>query len=764
MRVVTSQRVWLQDELGREIYVILRMLRHVIRSFSDSSIQREILTHRGREPLLKMLGSIEPPLLHPRTAAAILTAAKASSSSTSSARKKILHSLSYLKPESSQDLRAFTVVGLARTIVAICQKLGADATLALSSVVQAVNAFLTRCSVVYAELEISNFQWAIASEIVSELCVPLRSLLGRELFDKHFGIVQNSSVLQLLLLPLGGERGDLDSRRSFNNTLGRNPSMRQRIYPHDPTGDADQQQQMTRTMPVRRPHSDCAASAPSEAATSPELIRFAYRTVCLNAVKATSFGGVPMELLHQPELGQEILHTQEERRKRKASWSATLQRSSGDLVWLRGLVRHPFTPRATADPSGDPNGGHTSNRPPVLLPSTSLNSASRRPIGSSWFFQGEIHHSFKAHSSGIRTLSVDDDEEVVFSGSKHGMCRVWRLSNPTQTQAAVQMDGPALWVRSAQDGTHAVAAEPACVHIWDIRTSQTKVKLPFADESVQALGLMRVAPTFCHHVRPHTMGLAGGGGSGRSGLGGDTAADSVRVAASAMLAYADVVVATSRKVVSVDLRCGPRIVTDWRVDSRENAALASLTIVVPLADGQSGGRAAALLAVGTAHGLATLLDPRTGRHVSRWQALESKIIKMVQFSASQILVVGADKEARVWQLQPNVTQNPRLVLMVSGLPEGLREPQVTVQTYADCTVMYVANGAKVFTLRLPDEPDAAARAWDVPAARVDIWPLVESINGGKLTKSRMMAPTIALLPMRQMLLLGADDGSLRMVL
>lgn len=748
-----------QDELGREIYVILRMLRHVVRSLCDASIQREILNHRGREPLLEMLGSIEPPLLHPRTAAAILAAAKAASNSTSSARKKILHSLSYLKPESSQDLRAFTVVGLARTIVSICQKLGADATLAMPSVVQAVNTFLTRCSVVYAEVEISNFQWAIASEIVSELCVPLRSLLGRELFDKHFGVVQSSSVLQLLLLPLGGERGDLDSRRSFSNATGRTPSMRQRIYPHDSSGDAEQQQ-LTRTMPVRRPQSDSAVSSPSEPATSPELTRFGYRTVCLNAVKATSFGDVPMELLHQPELGQDILHTQEERRKRKASWSATLQRSPGDLVWLRGLVRQPFTARATADPSGDPNGGLASNRPPVLLPSAAVGSAARRPMGSSWLFQGEIHHSFKAHSSGIRTLSVDDDEELVFSGSKHGMCRVWRLSNPTQTQAAVQMDGPALWVRSAQDGTHAIAAEPACVHVWDVRTSQTKVKLPFADESVQALGLMRVTPTFCHHVRPHTMGL----GSGRSGLGGDAAADSVRVAASAMLAYADVVVATSRKVLSVDLRCGPRIVADWRVDSRENAALASLTMVVPLADDQSGGRAAALLAVGTTHGLVTLLDPRTGRHVGRWQALESKIVKLVQFSASQILVVGADKEARVWQLQPNVTQTPRLVLVVSGLPEGLREPQVTVQTYADRTVMYIANGAKVLTMRLPDEPDAAIRAWDVPAARVDVWPLVESNNGSKLTKSRIMAPAIALLPMRQMLLLGADDGSLRMVL
>lgn len=701
----------LQEDLGREVYVTLRILRHVVRNSSEASVQSEFLDRKGAG-LIAMLDAVEPPFLHPRTAAAITAAATSSTLADSAAKQSILRSLSFMKRENHRNLRAFIAVGLARTIVALCQKIGPAATTSAASLVQGINKFLTRCGAVYSELEVSNFQWHVASEVVSEFCIPLRNLLGRDAFAKHFPVVHSSTVLQLLLLPIGG--------------IDRNAGVQLDVP------DA-QQSSSSSALLVDKERTCPDETLRAIARCSPDLLHFAYRATRLNAVRAPSFLQIPRSRLNPnlQDLNDEIFRVQESRRRRQAALalSTPTQRLAADSAWLRALVKRPFTGKQAASEQ------QTADAAAVTL-------SSRSAFFESWAFAGEIWHSIKAHSSSVRCVSVDLDEELVLSGSKSGSCRAWRLaSHPCHAQAAVHASAPILAVQNAMDGVHALALEAACVHVWDIRTSQVRVKLPFPDESAVALTLLRTLPA----PHPHVAGSPFG--------------------ASATLGDADFAVATTRKAVCVDLRAGPRVVADWRVDMHDAAVITALaTLFSPSS------RSDAFIAAGTATGAVIAIDRRTGRHVAKWQALDgSRVVKLAQISPSQLLVVGADREARVWHIARLAT--PRVQLAVLGVPEGVRESQVAVQAFADMVVLYAASANKLLAARLPSERDAAESLGDaaVPSVRMETWPLLEPAVASplslaaKLGKSKVAAQSVCVLPLRRVVVLGSDDGFLKCV-
>lgn len=776
-----------QDDLGREIYVILRILRHVVRNLSEAHVQDELLNRKGKN-LVDMLDAVEPPFLHPQTAAAIIAAATTSSPGSVAGsheataldmqslsrnvnpmKRNILRSLSVMKKENHRDLRAFIAVGLARTIVAVCQRIGPDATANATSLVQAVNKFLTRCSVVYSELEVSNFQWHLASETVSEFCVPLRNLLGKELFVKLFPVVQSSSVIQLLLLPIGGADNTTQVLSALDDRLG--PSHQRHLSHHNSEEYKDDGDLVSSS------NNTTSAGVPIDAEWSctdeklklisryqPDLVRFAYRTTRLYSVKATSFLQIPLNRLHQSaqDLNDELFQVQEARRKRSAATTTSafspstsfLQRAAFDSAWLRPLTKRPFSSKALGEDGGanavGASGGPSRHLLSMTTATTMAPGSGRNGIVESWAFTSEIRNSIKAHSSSIRTMSVDFDEEILLSGSKNGSCRAWRLaSHPCHTQAAIQTSSPLLAVQSVMDGVHAIALEASCVHVWDIRTSQVRVKLPFIDDSVNSVTLLRASPL--HHPPGVTL--------------------SSTFSASATLGSADFAVSTTRKVICVDLRAGPRVVADWRVDVRDAINISTLATVFSA----SSSRSQACIAAGTTSGTVIFIDRRTGKHMAKWHALDGKVAKLVQISPSQLLVVGVEREARVWNI--TALDRPRVQLLVTGIPEGVRESQVAVQSYADMSVLYVSSGAKMHATRLTSESDAlrSTGANDaVPTIRMEAWNLMESAASSsslslsaastKLSKSKVSAQSICVLPLRRLIILGSDDGVLKCVI
>lgn len=762
--------------------MILRILRHVVRNLSEVYVQDELLNRKGKN-LVDMLDTVEPPFLHPRTAAAIIAAATSSSSAdvmgshkanhrdmqslsrnVNPMKRSILRSLVVMKKENHRDLRAFTAVGLARTIVAVCQRIGPDATVNATSLVQAVNKFLTRCSVVYSELEVSNFQWHLASEVVSEFCVPLRNLLGKEMFVKYFPVVQRCSVLQLLLLPIG----DVDNSSHVLSTLDDRlaPSHRGQLSHHESVEYQDESDLSSRTtVPIDTEWTCTDKKLKSISRYPQDLVRFAYRTTRLNSVKATSFLQIPLNRLQQQnaqDLNDEVFQVQESRRKRSAalsnafSLSSPAQRMGFDSAWLRPLTKRPFSSKAAAGEDGGANtvsGGGGSRH--FLPPTASMAPRSgRNGILASWAFTSEIRSSIKAHSSSIRTMSVDLDEEILLSGSKNGSCRAWRLaSHPCYAQAAIQTNSPVLAVQSVMDGTHAIALEASCVHVWDLRTSQVRVKLPFIDDNVNSVTLLRTLPSLYHsHAGLPNISSFGD--------------------ASATLGSADFAVSTTRKVVCVDLRAGPRVVADWRVDVRDAINISTLATVFSATTSRS----QACIAAGTTNGTVILIDRRTGKHLVKWQALDGKIAKLVQVSPSQLLVVGVEREARVWNIA--ALDKPRAQLIVSGFPEGIRESQVAVQTYADMSVLYITSGSKMFATRLTSESDAlrsSSTGVTVPTVRMEAWNLMETAVSSsssssslsaitKLSKSKVSSQSICVLPLRRLIVVGSEDGFLKCVI
>ncbi|TDH72654.1 hypothetical protein CCR75_007447 [Bremia lactucae] len=718
------------EELGREIYVLLRMLRHVVRTLNDPTALHDLLSRRARSNLMDLLAQTSPPFLSPRVATAVIAAATASKrhfndslppTKTSRFTKKVLQSFNGLKDADHRNLRAFTVVGLSRTIAAVCQKLGPDAVVSDSTVVNGLNRFLKRCSDVYAELEVSNFQWDLASELMSELCVPLRLVLGKEMFSRTFPIVAGSSVLQLLLLPLGNPEAsgrNHEARSSsrhlsaLDDRLGKSQQMLL-----NPDERADQIR--TEDEPTLKNtwfHTDTVT--PEEYTTyPPELLRTAYHAVRLHAVRATSFLRIPSTLLvgsgstathWESALNNELICLQEARRERKVGTSAD-ERPNADAVWLRPRVVQPFDTRYE-----------------------DLNTTAS-PLKTSWALVAEIRQSLKAHSSAISCTSVDLEEEIVLTGSRHGSCRVWRLSDhPMQARAAASITmkdtRPVLAVarvgsayrRGAMevDGGMAVAASASCVLLWDLSTSQMRMRLPFS-ATLEPIVAMTIA----------TSGI-------------------------------NVAVATAHRVLGIDARGGPRVVAEWGADP---AGLASLLPHLSLTAMTSFLDTVAYLVLGTSTGYIVLLDSRTGRYVIKWQALEAgaRIVHVVQISKSQLLVLGAEKEARVWRMELQTAKPPQLRMTITGVPEGVCAAQVTVQSGADTSVLYVAFGARVYCALLPMEPRAVVLIQPPVMKRMEVWQLSEPGGASRSSRSRVVAQSVAVLPLRQLLLLGTDDGCLK---
>ncbi|KAL3672867.1 hypothetical protein V7S43_002169 [Phytophthora oleae] len=751
------------EELGREIYVLLRILRHVVRTLNDPASLQDLLSRRARSNLMELLAQASPPFLHPRMATAVIAAATASSqpaesirstssgTTTSSAKKKVLRSLNFMKDADHRNLRAFTVVGLSRTIVAVCQKLGAEAIVTDSAVVGGINRFLKRCSDVYAELEVSNFQWDLASELVSELCVPLRTLLGKELFNRNFPIVAGSSVLQLLLLPISSTAGMDDTAvgglgskvastdrnlSALDDRLARSQiQLRRRpLTEEEGDGEDDADDEIDGSG-----HVSVTSTPEHEDPTTypPELLRFAYHAVRLHSVRATSFLRVPSALLMgsgkkaaqwETALSKELLLVQEAHRQRKVVSAALApERAGADAIWLRPRVRQPFEARREEGIPHVPTGGY---------------EGGGGILGTSWALSAEIRQSIKAHSSLVRCVSVDADEELLLTGSRHGSCRVWRLAgHPVQARASAPTElsdnRPILSVartgragalaRGGRSGAGeadgmAAAASASGVMLWDLRTSQMRMRLPFSATSEPVVSM--------------------------------TTSTSV----------VDVAVATARRVVCLDVRTGPRVVAEWHADaagigSSSIAAGLSLAAVASFVDGT------AYIALGTASGRVVLLDSRTGRQAARWQALEAgaRVIHLVQISASQLLVVGADKEARVWRVMLRSHGHPQLRMTITGVPEGICSSQISVHSAADIAVLYVANSARIHCVQLPTEPRAVVSVQAAVAVRMESWQLTEPGGASKNNKSRVVAHGVAVLPLRQLVLLGAEDGCLKCV-
>ncbi|CAN0352284.1 unnamed protein product [Phaeothamnion confervicola] len=163
------------------------------------------------------------------------------------------------------------------------------------------------------------------------------------------------------------------------------------------------------------------------------------------------------------------------------------------------------------------------------------------------------------------------------------------------------------------------------------------------------------------------------------------------------------------------------------------------------------------VAAGTSDGQVAVLDRRNGRLVWLWRAHSGAVIRLFVTDRNRLLTMGADRCAIVWDLaRSSIT--PLRVSTLRGLPDrGGMPPNAAAAARlnpggAGETVLFAISRHKILASLVPqDGADVTAQ----PCSFVD--PSLRKIR----RFDGLAVQAVALLPLRRLLVLGCDDGWLR---
>ena len=164
------------------------------------------------------------------------------------------------------------------------------------------------------------------------------------------------------------------------------------------------------------------------------------------------------------------------------------------------------------------------------------------------------------------------------------------------------------------------------------------------------------------------------------------------------------------------------------------------------------------ICVGSNGGYVYCLDTRVGRVLKKWKAHDGAVFKIDPINRYQVLTVGKDLRAVAWDLRGG--GDPKKISVVSGLPNrgpGINRNSVKLKTFTkesgkSSLVLYAVSGHKAAAAALP--------AANTPDYNVKARNFVDH-KGEKASKRKLCIQSLQLLPMRQMLLMGCDDGVIR---
>ena len=164
------------------------------------------------------------------------------------------------------------------------------------------------------------------------------------------------------------------------------------------------------------------------------------------------------------------------------------------------------------------------------------------------------------------------------------------------------------------------------------------------------------------------------------------------------------------------------------------------------------------ICVGSSSGNAYCLDRRVGKLLRKWKAHDGAIIRVEPINRYQVLTVGKDLKAVAWDLRGE--GEPTKISVITGLPDrgpGINTNTVKLRTFkkSDGTssmVLYAMSGHKAAAAAVPgaNQPDYCVKARNFVDPK-----------GEKVGKRKLCIQSLQLLPMRQILLMGCDDGVLR---
>eukprot|EP00873_Tetraselmis_striata_P013323 jgi/Tetstr1/433587/TSEL_022853.t1 len=408
------------------------------------------------------------------------------------------------------------------------------------------------------------------------------------------------------------------------------------------------------------------------------------------------------------------------------------------------------------EPAAAPGSGRGGWRPPWAMSLTPL-------------------HAWPAHRDKLRTLAVDDDEWVVVTsgrgtvgGQATEVCRAWGLAD---CQAGVQYRSHAAPVSrlALLPGSEAVVASldtGGALHLWSALSGRPLAVVSDSSRSISARAAATSVPVrrigsadqvSGNVAAPLEDGAPGGEGisrpaQGSRGLSCLAAGGAYLGAGHALLAGT----ADGRLHLLDAARAdaaGAGRWTEFRVayedstaTSEPGAAALSTVAVTPLG----------CAAVGTAGGRLALLDARSGRVEVAWSAHGGEVTSLVAAEGGhRLLSASADSTVKLWDLRraaPPASRAPPTSTLVPMLsPTMLHQwrcasPPAGLHTLGSQALCYA--GVQVGVLQLQAPFGGGFRAVRRRAA-VKGQPRESAISG------------IALLPNSQLLLVGTEDGQIR---
>ena len=143
--------------------------------------------------------------------------------------------------------------------------------------------------------------------------------------------------------------------------------------------------------------------------------------------------------------------------------------------------------------------------------------------------------------------------------------------------------------------------------------------------------------------------------------------------------------------------------------------------------------------------------------LATFQAHHSAVVAQLPVGRHELLTVAADTTATLWDLRG---AQPRAVATVRGLPDyrgGLHAANVKALHFDQGGLLLLAaNGHKVAATHVP--PRATAQA--PYASQAHKRHFVDD-RGNRIHRHHLAIESLAVLPMRRMLLLGCEDGHVR---
>lgn len=337
---------------------------------------------------------------------------------------------------------------------------------------------------------------------------------------------------------------------------------------------------------------------------------------------------------------------------------------------------------------------------------------------ATWSFSGNIAASWKEHTGSIRQLAVHDSERLVLSASRDGSVKCWDVyGDGTNSKISYwghkSSPGGAPSSVCFVDRGGVVASCDVSIHVWELERATKVMQIDHASASFQCL-----CPLFDGRV---------------------------------------VAAATTQATVSLtDLRSPHSDQCEWLLPNNQSGLP---RVVAPvLHDGY-------LLAVGQSSGYVTVIDTRSGLLLYSWHAHDGAVLDLKPWNDGQnafLFSCSQDKSVSLWNIHSQLpaptlwntatnsvptTQGSPVLANLPSLQctyKGHRDSVVCFDTFQDC--LFSASGHKV-----------------------SLSPIMTQHAQIKLDRKRLLKPSLkpnyitcmAALPNTQLLLLGTEDGQVR---